>query len=61
MCLEVKKQKKKNDLFNCMLKCSKQYTHEVFIRGWNKKGKHRLMCLKILKDQERWRVVDFLR
>ena len=59
MCLEFKKQKAKNDLFKCTLKCSKQYRHEVYIRGWNKKSKHRLMCSKVLMDQEGY--VDFLR
>ena len=40
MSVTVKKQKKaKNDWFICTLKCSKQYTREVFFRGSNKKSK----------------------
>ena len=50
MCLEFKKQKAKNDWFNCTVKCIKQCTRGVFIRGWNKK---RLMCLKFFKYQGR--------
>ena len=61
MCLEFKKQKAKNDWFNCTLKCSKQCTRVVIIRSWNKKSKHPLMWLKILKDQERCTVDDFAR
>ena len=37
MCLEGKKQKSKNDWFISTLKCSKQCTSDVWIRGWNKK------------------------
>ena len=60
MCLEVKKKKAKNNWFNDTLKCSKPCTRVVFDRDWNKKSKHRLMCLKILKNQERCMVGDFL-
>ena len=59
MCLEVKKQKAKKDWFICTLKYSKQCTCKVFIRGWNKKNKERLMCLELLKQQERCTVNEF--
>ena len=37
MCLEVKKQKAKNDWFTCTLKSSKRCTRKIIIRNWNKK------------------------
>ena len=60
MCLEVKKQKVKDDWFICTLKCCKQFTGKVFIRGWNKKIKDRLVCLEVQKHQVRCTDNEFL-
>ena len=59
MCLEVKIQKAKNGLFIWTLKCSKQFMRQVFIRGWNENSNHRVMCLQVLKNQERCTADDF--
>ena len=42
------------------VKMQQKYTHEVFIRGWNKQRKDQLMCLEVLNHQERCITDDFL-